>query len=198
MATRDATIAVAAAESPETRLWGYLVEFKDVESLLSAAEKIRDAGYTRWDAHTPFPVHGLNDAMGLRATRLPWIVFLAGLAGAGTGLGLQWFTNAFDYPFLISGKPLFSLPANIPVVFELTILFAAVAAFVGMLALNGLPRPYHALFGSRRFRRVTADRFFISVEAADPRFDEERTWSLLESLGGEGLERIEEEAQAGV
>lgn len=198
MATRDATTAVAAAESPETRLWGYLVEFKDVESLLSAAEKIRDAGYTRWDAHTPFPVHGLNDAMGLRATRLPWIVFLAGLAGAGTGLGLQWFTNAFDYPFLISGKPLFSLPANIPVVFELTILFAAVAAFVGMLALNGLPRPYHALFGSRRFRRVTADRFFISVEAADPRFDEERTWSLLESLGGEGLERIEEEAQAGV
>jgi len=198
MATRDATTAVAAAESPETRLWGYLVEFKDVESLLSAAEKIRDAGYTRWDAHTPFPVHGLNDAMGLRATRLPWIVFLAGLAGAGTGLGLQWFTNAFDYPFLISGKPLFSLPANIPVMFELTILFAAVAAFVGMLALNGLPRPYHALFGSRRFRRVTADRFFISVEAADPRFDEERTWSLLESLGGEGLERIEEEAQAGV
>ncbi len=194
MATRDATTAIAAAEPPVTRLWGYLVEFKDVESLLSAAEKLRDAGYTRWDAHTPFPVHGLNDAMGLRPTRLPWIVFLAGLAGATTGLGLQWFTNALDYPFLISGKPLFSLPANIPVMFELTILFAAVAAFLGMLALNGLPRPYHALFGSRRFRRVTADRFFISVEAADPRFDEERTWSLLESLGGEGLERIEEEA----
>lgn len=194
MATRDATTALAAAESPGTRLWGYLVEFKDVESLLSAGERIREAGYTRWDAHTPFPVHGLNDAMGLRPTRLPWIVFLAGLAGAATGLGLQWFTNAFDYPFLISGKPLFSLPANIPVMFELTILFAAVAAFVGMLALNGLPRPYHALFGSRRFRRVTADRFFISLEAADPRFDEERTWSLLESLGGEGLERIEEEA----
>ena len=182
----------AAANAP---LWGLMAGFESVEAILAAAERVRDAGYTRWDAHTPFPVHGLNDAMGLRPTRLPWIVLAAGATGAATGLVLQWFTNAFDYPLLISGKPLFSLPANIPVMFELTILFSAVAAFVGMLAVNGLPRPYHALFGNRRFRRVTADRFFISIEAADPRFDAEATKKFLASFGGATVvEEVHEEA----
>lgn len=167
-----------------------MAEFDSVDALIVAAQRVRDAGYTRWDAHTPFPVHGLNDAMGLRPTRLPWIVLLAGTTGALTGLALQWFTNTFDYPYLISGKPLFSLPANIPVMFELTILFSAVAAFVGMLALNGLPRPYHALFSNRRFRRATADRFFISIEADDPRFDAEATKKFLASLGGAAVEEI--------
>lgn len=174
------------------RLWGYLVEFETPEALLNAAEKVRDAGYTRWDAHTPFPMHGLNDAMGLRPTKLPWLVFGAGLTGALTGLVLQGYTNAFDYKFLISGKPYFSLPANIPVVFELTILFAALTAFVGMIVLNGLPEWYHALFSRRRFRRVTADRFFISVEARDPKFDARQTRAFLESLGGSAPEEVED------
>jgi hypothetical protein len=191
-------VSQAGTTSPSTtaaegkRLWGYLVEFETPEALLDAAEKVRDAGYTRWDAHTPFPLHGLNDAMGLRPTKLPWLVFGAGLTGALIGLVLQWYTNAFDYKFLISGKPYFSLPANIPVIFELTILFAALTAFAGMIVLNGLPEWYHALFRRRRFRRVTADRFFISVEAADPKFDVELTRAFLESLGGSVPEGVED------
>jgi hypothetical protein len=180
-----------AAGAGGGRLWGYLVEFESVDSLLEAAKRVRDAGYTRWDAHTPFPVHGLNDAMGLRPTRLPWLVLLAGITGAALGLGLQYYTNAFDYRFMISGKPIFSLPANIPVMFEMTILFSAVAAFIGMIVTNGLPEWYHALFMRKRFRRVTADRFFISVEARDPRFDVRQTKQFLDSLGGAAIEEVE-------
>ncbi len=174
------------------KLWGYVVEFETVQDLLAAAEKVRDAGYRRWDCHTPFPVHGLNDAMGIRPTRLPRVVMGAGATGAVVGLGLQYFTNAVDYPFVVSGKPLFSLPANIPVIFELTVLFSALTAFFGMLVVNGLPQWYHALFAGRRFARVTTDRFCISVEARDPRFDEAATRGLLESLGGSKVERIED------
>ena len=173
------------------RLFGVLAEFPGPEALLSACEKVRDAGFRDWDAHTPFPVHGLNDAMGIRSTKLGWLVFGAGLTGATGGILLQWFTNAFDYPFRISGKPIFSLPANIPVAFELTILLAAIAAFVGMLALNGLPRFHHPLFRSERFRRATADRFFISIEASDPRFDVGTTETFLKSIGGTFVERVE-------
>ncbi|UCC29388.1 MAG: DUF3341 domain-containing protein, partial [Phycisphaerales bacterium] len=172
--------------------YSYLVDFETAGDLIAGAERVRDAGYTQWDAHAPFPVHGLNDAMGLSATRLPWLVFFAGLTGAGVGLGLQYFTNAVDYPLVISGKPFFSLPANIPITFELTILFAATAAFVGMLAFNRLPQHYHALFKSRRFRKATTNRFFISVEARDPCFDRVRTKALLESLGGSSVEEIGE------
>jgi hypothetical protein len=185
-------IAPQNAQQAGKRLWGYLVEFGTVEALLSAAERVRDAGYTKWDAHAPFPVHGLNDAMGIKPTRLPWLVFGAGLTGAAVGLGLQYWTNAVDYPFVIGGKPLFSVPANIPVMFELTVLFAAVSAFVGMLVFNGLPSLYHALFTSRRFRRVTADRFFVSIEAADPLFGPEPTRTFLESLGGSAVEVVED------
>jgi len=167
-------------------------EIETVDGLLAAAECVRDAGYTRWDAHSPFPVHGLNDAMGLRPTRLPWLVLTAGAIGVAFGLGLQYYTNAVDYKYIISGKPIFSLPANIPPTLELTILFAALAAFVGMIALNGLPQWYHALFTRPRFRRVTADRFFISIEATDPQFDPVRTRALLESLGGSVIEEVED------
>ena len=176
-------------------LWGYLAEFDSVEALLPAAERVRDAGFTRWDTHTPFPVHGLNDAMGVKATKLPWLVFVAGCTGALVGVLLQWWTNAVDYPVIISGKPFWSVPANIPVAFELTILFAAITTFVGMLAFNDLPRWYHALFRVRRFRRVTADRFFISIEAGDPRFDAVQTPALLESLGALHVEAVREEEE---
>jgi len=174
-------------------LYGYIVEFKDVDPFLDAVEKVRDAGFTRFDAHTPFVVHGLDDAMGIRPTILPYLVFGGGLTGTLAGIALQWWTNAHDYPFLISGKPYFSLPANIPIAFEMTILFAALTSLIGMLALNGLPRHNHPLFTSRRFRRVTNDRFFISVEADDPRFDERATPEFLSSLGGLAVERVEEE-----
>jgi hypothetical protein len=173
------------------RLYGLLAEFPGPEALLAACEKVRDAGFRKWDAHTPFPVHGLNDAMGIRSTTLGWLVFGAGLAGAVGGILLQWWTNAVDYPFLISGKPYFSLPANIPVAFELTILLAAVTAFVGMLAFNGLPRFHHPLLRSERFRRATSDRFFVSIEAADPLFEAARTEAFLRSIGGTDVESVE-------
>ncbi len=189
-----------SGEHPETSpvptgevqdLYGLLVEFDDPDNLVAAAEKVRDAGYTRWDAHTPFPLHGLDSAMGIRQTILPWIVLCAGLIGLTAGLILQWWTNAIDYPFIISGKPLFSLPANIPVIFEVTVLFSAVAAFLSMLALNQLPELYHPTLKSERFRRVTMDRFFITVEANDPRFDRKETWDFLASLDGNAVEALE-------
>lgn len=170
--------------------YGYLVSFASVEQLLQAAARVRDAGYTRWDAHTPFVVHGLDKAMGIRPTILPYLVFGGGLTGAVCGILLQWFTNAHDYPFLISGKPIFSLPANIPVAFETTVLFSAITALVGMLALNLLPQLSHPLHGSRSFKRATDDRFFISIEARDPIFDPAATRELLESLGGSAVEEV--------
>ncbi|MCB1162702.1 MAG: DUF3341 domain-containing protein [Candidatus Krumholzibacteriia bacterium] len=181
------------SSSKETRFYGYLAEFETVNGLVDACAAIRDAGYTRWDAHTPFPVHGLDGAMGLRTTKLPWVVFFSGLTGAGLGLLLQYWTSAVDYPLIISGKPLFSIPANVPITFEMTILFSALSAFIGMLAFNGLPQFYHPVFHSERFRRATDDRFFITVEARDPRFREDDTRSLLESLGPVQVERLEED-----
>jgi hypothetical protein len=178
-----------AARAPG--LYGVLAEFPGPEALLAACEKVRDAGFRKWDAHAPFPVHGLNDAMGIESTKLPWLVLGGGIMGAAGGLLLQWWTNAFDYPFLISGKPIFSLPANIPVAFELTILLASISAFVGMLAFNGLPRFNHPLLRSERFRRATVDRFFVSIEASDPKFDPETTEAFLRSLGGTFVERVE-------
>lgn len=179
----------AAAE--ETRLYGLLAEFDTPDEIIAAAESVRDAGYTKWDVHSPFPVHGMDGAMGIRRTILPMIVFGAGAAGTTTAIALQWFTNAFDYPFLISGKPFFSLPAFIPVAFELTILFAAVAAVVSMFAFNRLPEWHHPVFSSERFRRATDDRFFIVIEARDPKFDPERTGRLLRSTGATAVETLE-------
>ena len=173
-------------------LAGLLAEFQDVDSVLHAARHVRDAGFFRWDVHTPFPVHGMDEAMGIRPTILPWLVLGAGLTGAATGLALQWFTNAFDYPFLVSGKPFMSMPAWIPVTFELTVLFAALAAVFGMLLLNQLPHLYNPLFKNERFRRVTDDRFFIVLDAADPKFDPENAEQMLRDLGATAVEWIEE------
>jgi hypothetical protein len=173
-------------------LYGLLVEFEDAPTLVSAAKQVRDAGFQQWDAHTPFPIHGMDDAMGIKGTQLPLIVLAGGVTGCGLALLMQWWMNAVDYPFVISGKPLFGLPANIPVVFELTVLFSALATFFGMWGLNGMPRHYHPLLTSERFRRVTSDRFFIVIEAQDPRFDSVSTREFLDSLGGSGIEEIHE------
>ena len=172
--------------------YGLLAEFDSVDSLVRAARNVRDAGFKRWDTFSPFPVHGMIEAMGLKDSRLPWIVLAGGLAGCFGGLLLQWWTNAVDYPFLISGKPFFSLPANIPVAFETTILLSALAAVGGMFFLNDLPRFYHPTFKSDRFRRVTDDRFFLCIEAADPLFRQEETEAMLRSLGATAVERLEE------
>ncbi len=169
-----------------------LGEFEDAETLMSAAERVRDEGFTHWDCYTPYPVHGLVPKMGIRATALPWLVLGGGLTGCTVGFLMQWFMNAVDYKFLISGKPLWSVPANIPVSFELTILFSAFGAFFGMLAMNGLPRFYRPHFRSERFRRATADRFFIGIEGRDRAFDPQGNQDLLSSLGASHVEVVEE------
>lgn len=176
----------------KTTLYGYLVEFAHPDPLVDACRQVRDAGFKRWDAHTPFPVHGMDAAMGIRGTRLPWLVLGGGLTGLGLGLLMIWWMNGVDYPFVISGKPLFALESAAPVVFELTVLLSALTVFFGMWGLNGMPKLYHPLFRSERFRRATNDRFFLVIEASDPRFDRDRTPAFLESLGGLAVEPIED------
>jgi hypothetical protein len=194
--------AGGASMAPRPRLHGLLAEFHDPASLMHAAEKVRDAGYRWWDCHTPFPVHGLDKAMGIQRTILPLLVFGAGLTGTTVGFILQAFTNASSlsiwalvwvtgYPFLISGKPFISLPAFIPVMFELTILLAASSCVGLMLLLNGLPWLSHPLLANKRFLRATDDRFFIVIESRDPRFFRSRTEEFLKGLGAKAVEAVE-------
>ncbi len=171
--------------------FGLLAEFKTPGELYHACEKVRDAGFTRWDAHSPFPVHGLEKAMGLPVSPLPYICFAAGMVGAASALTLQWWTSSVGYRMVISGKPFFSWPAYIPITFELGVLFGALGAILGMLALNQLPRHHHALFSSQRFARASDDRFFISIESSDPRYDEAATQQFLQGLHPESVERVE-------
>jgi hypothetical protein len=180
----------AELEHEQEVLAGFLAEFDTVDAILAAAEKVRDAGYRRWDVHSPFPVHGMDDAMGIRPTILPWLVAMGGVAGLIAGVALQIFTNSVDYPYFISGKPLVSMPAFIPVIFECTIAGAALTAVFGMLVLNKLPMLYNPLFKSERFRRVTNDRFFVVIDATDPQFDEAETEQLLQSLNPVAIERF--------
>jgi hypothetical protein len=173
-------------------LVGLMAEYADVNAVVAAAHSVRKAGYSRWDVHTPFPIHGIDPVMGIRPTGLPWLVLLGGLFGLFGGMWLQWYTNAHDYPVLISGKPLWSLPANIPVIFECTVLCASLTAVFGMLGLNRLPTLYNPLFKSDRFRRVTNDRFFIVIDASDSKFDEPSAMKLLNESGAVAVERVED------
>ncbi|MCC7146287.1 MAG: DUF3341 domain-containing protein [Phycisphaeraceae bacterium] len=195
-------VSAAHAKPAGPPSWSALIgEFADVDAVMAAAEKVRDAGYEKWDVHSPLPIHGMDRAMGIRPTILPWIVLTTGLAGLAGGLLLVWWTNAVampgvptvfqGYPYFISGKPLFSLPANIPIIFETTVLCAAFGAVFGMLVLNKLPMLYHPLFRSQRFRRATSDGFFVVIAGDDPRFDARQTAEFLRSLGAVGVEHLE-------
>jgi hypothetical protein len=161
-----------------------MVEFEAPGELVRAARSVRAAGYRDVDAFTPFPVEGLDDALGLGPTRLPLIVFLGGAAGALGGFFLQYYASVIDYPLNVGGRPLNSWPAFIPVTFELTILAAAVTGVLAMLALNGLPMPHHPVFNVERFALASRDRFFLCIEARDPLFDPEATRRLLEETTG--------------
>ncbi len=165
-----------------THTYGLLAEFEAPEDLVSAAERAYADGYRHMDAHTPFPVHGLAEAIGFHTNRVPLLVLIAGIVGAGLGFFSQYWAAVIDYPINVGGRPFNSWPSFIPVTFEVTILFAALTAVLGMLALNRLPMPYHPLFNAPRFALATRNRFFLCIEAADPHFDRDGTRRFLEGL----------------
>lgn len=176
----------------EKKLYGLMVEFDGVKSLRDAAVKVRDAGFKDWDCYSPLPIHGMDDAMGIRPTIIPYFVLLAGITGCTVGIAMQCWMNGIDYPYLISGKPFFSIPAFIPITFETTILFSALTTVALLIGFNGLPQLYHPVFSSEKFARVTNDRFFLVIEASDPKFDESQTRELMESMNGLSIERLED------
>ena len=170
--------------------YGLVAEFDSARGLMSAAEKARDHGFRRMDAYSPFPVEGLMEALGHRAAVLPWIVLLGGVLGGIGGYLLQYYTSVHAYPLNVGGRPLHSWPMFIPVTFELTILGASLAAVLGMLAVNGLPMPYHPLFNVPRFALASRDRFFLCVMANDPKFDARQTAEFLAGLGAREVTEV--------
>lgn len=171
---------------------GLLAEFTTTAGIFEACEKLRDEKYTHWDAHTPFPVHGLEKAMGLSRSKLPYFVFAMGITGAAGAMLLQYWVSVVAYPLVYAAKPLFSWQAFIPVTFEVMVIFSAGAAVLGMALLNRLPRWHNPYLTSERFARASDDRFFISIDAADPKFDADKTPEFLRSLGAEHVELVED------
>ncbi len=172
-------------------IYGLMAEFRTAEQLLDAAHRTHDAGYKSIDAFSPFPVEGLAEAVGFRHTKLPLIVLLAGIVGGIAGFALQYYGDAVSYPINIGGRPLNSWPAFVPITFEVTVLFAAAAAVLGMLALNGLPTPYHPVFNAPRFELASRDRFFLCIKARDPMFDLELTKRFMTTLDPREVSEIE-------
>ena len=174
------------------KVYGLGAEFQSAADLLAAAEKIRDAGFKKWDVHTPFPVHGMDAAMGLGKSWLSAPVLGGGMTGFATAVGLTFIPSFILYPLIVHGKPygFFTTPAFFPIMFELTILISAFTIVGTLMVMTQLPRWYHPVFNWERFKRVTNDGFFLIIEAADPRFSETKTRELLESIGGQHVTLI--------
>jgi hypothetical protein len=184
---------------PENKTYGTIGSFESPGELLHASEVLRDAGYTRFETFTPFPVHGIEKAMGLKPTHLPWIVLIMGSTGLMIGIILQAFANGLEFDwyltgfsYLISGKDQIYAPTMVPVAFEVTVLLSAFGAIFGMFALNRLPMFYHPTFKHQLFERVTDDRFFICIEAMDTRYNSELAREILEKVGAEHIEELTE------
>jgi hypothetical protein len=174
------------------RLYGLMAEFDSPTELVEAARRTREAGYRRLDAYTPYPIEALTEALDIHDRRLPAVVLGGGIVGGLAGYALCYWTSVIAYPLNIGGKPFHSAPAFIVPTFEMTILFAAFAAVLGMLALNGLPMPYHPVFNAPRFAMASRDRFFLCIEAADPKFDHDETWAFLTGLGPKAVMDVED------
>ena len=173
-------------------LYGILAEFDSATELVDAARKVRDAGYTKTDAFTPFPLHEIDEALGIKRSILPYLIFAGGITGLMTGLGLEYYVHVFDWPIIVGGRPHFSLPAFVPPMFELTILFAAFTAVFGMLFLNKLPSPYHPVFNVPRFALATREKFFLVIESIDPKYDYAETRAFMDGLGAQEVFDVEE------
>ena len=174
-----------------------LAEFSTPAEVLHAATKLRDAGYTKFDTHSPFPIHGMDAAMGLGDSKLGLIVFPIAMTGTALAFLMMYWMNGVDYPLVIGGKPPFSLPSQVPIMFEVTILLSAFATVFGMFHLNRLPRHHHPLFNSERFRGFSDDKFFVSVEAADPKWNAEKTRELLEGCHPAHIELVYDDDEGG-
>lgn len=172
--------------------YGIIAEFENPADTMLAAEKVRDMGFRKWDVFTPFPVHGMDKAMGLKNSSVGWFSFIGGVTGYTCGMLMIWFMNTLDYPILIGGKPMFSPFSAFPPSYELTILFGSFGSLLGMLFLNRLPRLHHPLLKNRRFALATHDRFFVVIETSDPKYSETETRQLFESLGSRHIEVVEE------
>ena len=173
-------------------LYGILAEFDTPTEVVDAARQTREAGYTKTDAFSPFPIHEMDEALGIKRTILPFIVFGGGITGLLTGLGLETFVHVIDYPINVGGRPYFSLISFVPPMFELTILLAGFAAVFGMLFLNGLPRPYHPVFNVPRFALATREKFFLLIETRDPQFDYEKTRNFMQGLNPQEVFDVDE------
>lgn len=173
-------------------VYGMMAEFDTAAGIYHGAEKVRDAGYAKWDAYSPFPIHGMEEAMGVKRTMLPLVVAFVGFGGVGGALALQWWTNYTDYPLVVQGKPFNAWEPFTPVMFELGVLCAAITCLVAMLMMNGLPQWYQPLLKKDRFLKTSDDRFVICIEAADPKFDPVGTRRLLEEAGGTHIDLVQE------
>jgi hypothetical protein len=167
---------------PRTPIFGLMAEFATADEILRATREARRAGYRDMDAYTPYPVEGLASELGLPRTRVPFVVLTAGLVGAAVGYFMQYWSMAVDYPFNVAGRPLNSWPVFIPITFEVMVLIASFATLLGVLFLNGLPQPHHPVFNAPRFAHASQDRFFLCIEATDPRFRQEETRQFLADL----------------
>jgi len=176
----------------EKNIHGILAEFDTPTELVDAARQVRDAGYTKTDAFSPFPLHEIDEALGIKRTILPYLVFGGALTGLMTGIALQVFVHYIDYPMNIGGRPYISIPSFVPPSYELTILFAGFTAVFGMLFLNGLPRPYHPVFNVERFALATREKFFLIIESEDPKFDYEETKTFMGTLNAQEVFDVEE------
>ena len=179
-----------AHDAPAPTLYGLMAEFDTPTALVSAANRARLEGYQKMDAYTPIPIEELIPALGARRTKLPRLVLAGGILGGLGGYGLEYWSQAIAYPMNVGARPFHSWPHFIPVAFETTVLGAALAAFVGMWVLNGLPMPYHPVFNVPAFARASRDRFFLCIETADPKFDRHMTWKFLESLHPVGVSEV--------
>ena len=177
---------------PSAKAYGLIAEFETPADTIRAAERIRDAGFKQWDVFTPYPVHGMDRAMGLKGSPVGWFSFIGGVTGYTTGMVMIWFMNKFSYAIPVGGKPLFSPFSAFPPSYELTILFGSFGALLGMLFLNRLPRLHHPLLKHRRFALASHDRFFIVIESDDPKYRESELRTLLDGLGSKRIELVEE------